>query len=89
MRVLQAFPGPLLLLEEDHAVTPDALSVLHAGTALLATECPECLFFTLGMFVSIIRHTLVYAKLCAAVIAPGILLCNGQGPIGRAPALHG
>ena len=46
--MLAGFGGPVLLLEEDHAVLPDVLTVLHKASALMDANCPDCTFLTLG-----------------------------------------
>ena len=48
LRMLHAYTGPVLFLEEDHAATPDLLHVLHRAATLMTTQCPQCAFLTLG-----------------------------------------
>ena len=39
---------PVLLIEEDHYLTPDAIQFLDEITSLKKSLCPKCLFTQLG-----------------------------------------
>ncbi len=50
LRAIASYTGPVLFLEEDHVVAPDALHVLHQAAAAIPTHCPDCAFITLGVW---------------------------------------
>uniref|UniRef100_A0A6J0SJZ7 Alpha-1,6-mannosyl-glycoprotein 2-beta-N-acetylglucosaminyltransferase n=1 Tax=Pogona vitticeps TaxID=103695 RepID=A0A6J0SJZ7_9SAUR len=50
VRALRGHRGPILFLEEDHYLAPDALHVLQGLWALRDRECPDCQVLSLGTY---------------------------------------
>ncbi|CAM9921091.1 unnamed protein product [Lampetra planeri] len=49
LRMLRGHPGPVLLLEEDHFVLPDALALLASMGEVRRLNCADCDLLSLGV----------------------------------------